>query len=73
MDDLNLSLKGVIACPNIECGKEIIFAYDDVSGHSSIRCYKCDKTIMIDYDTLNASIIPPKRRFNKKSTPSNRT
>ena len=73
MNNLNLSLKGVITCPNTECGKQIVFAYTDVSGHASVKCYKCEKTIMIDYGELNASIIPPVKRFNKKSKPSNRT
>ena len=68
MGALELPLRGTIPCPN--CEKTIAFVYEDTKGHSSIRCFHCGKTVMIDYIRLRAHIIPPVRRFNKKSIPS---
>jgi len=63
----NLELKGVIKCPG--CGKGKVYAYNDAKGHTSVRCHKCNKTIMVDNETLSALIIPP-MRHNEKKKPS---
>ena len=68
MEAVKLPIKGTIICP--ECNKTIAFVYADADGHSSVRCFQCKKTVLIDYVKLYASVIPPIKRFNKKSIPS---
>lgn len=55
-----VNLKGIVACPT--CGKGFIFAYSDSKGHASMPCPKCRRIIMVDYETLEATLIPPKRK-----------
>lgn len=62
-DTAEMNLKGVVACP--ACGKEFVFAYSDAKGHASVPCIRCGRIIMIDYETLKATLIPPKRRKNQ--------
>jgi len=63
MDEMSeMVLKGVVACP--ACGKEFIFAYSDAKGHASVPCVRCGRIIMVNYETLKATLIQPKRRKN---------
>ena len=62
METIEMELKGVVACP--ACGKEFVFAYSDSKGHASMPCIRCYRIIMVDYETLEAFLIPPKRRKN---------
>ncbi len=57
-----MDLKGVVACP--ACGKEFVFAYSDSKGHASMPCIRCGRIILVDYETLEGILIPPKRRKN---------
>lgn len=57
-----MTLKGVIACP--ACGKEFIFAYLDAKGHASVPCIRCSRISLVDYESMEATLIPPKRRKN---------
>lgn len=59
---INIGLKGIIPCP--ACGKEFVFAYEDAKGHASVPCIRCERILMIDYEHMKASVIPPKRRRN---------
>lgn len=56
----SMDLKGVVACP--ACEKEFIFAYSDSKGHASVPCIRCGRIIMVDYEKLEATLIPPERR-----------
>jgi len=60
---VEMDLKGVVACP--ACGKEFVFAYYDAKGHASVPCVRCGRIIMVDYETLEATLIRPRRRKNK--------
>lgn len=55
-----MDLKGVVACP--VCGKEFIFAYCDAKGHASVPCIRCNRILMVDYESLIATLISPTRR-----------
>lgn|GEM_PF-959219 len=68
MEILEMKLKGIIACP--VCGKEFVFAYADSRGHASVPCIRCHRIILVDYDKLQAVMIPPKRRRNLKCVSS---
>lgn len=57
-----MDLKGVVACP--ACGKEFVFVYNDAKGHASVPCVRCSKILMVDYESMNATLISPKRRKN---------
>ncbi len=57
-----MDLKGVVACP--VCGKEFVFAYFDAKGHASVPCIRCSRILMVDYEKMNATLMPPKRRKN---------
>lgn len=61
-DIKEMDLKGVVACP--ACGKDFVFAYSDAKGHASMPCIRCSRIIMVDYERLEATLIPPKRRKN---------
>jgi len=60
MDEREMELKGVVACP--VCNKEFVFVYADASGHTSIPCQKCKSIILVDCDKLEGTLIPPRRR-----------
>ena len=55
-----MDLKGVVACP--ACGKGFVFVYSDAKGHASVPCIRCSRIIMVDYERLEATLIPPKKR-----------
>lgn len=59
-----IDLKGVVACR--ACGKEFIFAYSDAKGHASVPCPRCGRISMVNYGTMQATLIPPKRRRNQR-------
>lgn len=61
-DVTEMDLKGVVACPS--CGKEFVFVYSDAKGHASVPCVRCNRILMVDYERLEATLIPPKRRIN---------
>ncbi|MDR3587336.1 MAG: hypothetical protein P4L59_18775 [Desulfosporosinus sp.] len=58
-----MDLKGVVACP--ACGKEFVFAYSDAKGHASMACVRCTRISMVDYESMKATLIPPKKRKNQ--------
>ena len=57
-----MDLKGVVACP--VCGKKFVFVYSDAKGHASVPCVRCTRILMVDYENMNATLMPPKRRKN---------
>ena len=61
---IEMDLKGVVACP--ACGKELVFAYSDAKGHASVPCIRCSRILLVDYERLEATLIPPKRRTNRR-------
>ena len=62
-DMTEMDIKGVVACPS--CGKEFVFAYSDAKGHASVACVRCTRISMVDYESMKATLIPPKRRINQ--------
>jgi len=60
METIEMDLKGVVACP--ACGKEFVFAYSDSKGHASMPCIRCGRIILVDYENMKATLIPPKKR-----------
>ena len=58
-----MDIKGVVACP--ACGKVFVFAYSDARGHASVPCIRCSRILLVDYERLEATLIPPKRKINR--------
>ena len=45
-------IKGAIRCP--VCKKEKVIAYEGASGKASVRCHKCGRYLLVDWDKMTA-------------------
>ena len=63
-------IKGMIKCPC--CQQEKVAAYDDSHGHASIKCPKCGRFGVYDFDNMTAVIGKAARgaakKFNREKT-----
>ena len=59
-------MRGMIKCPYCQKGK--VAAYEDLRGHASIQCSKCNRFILYDFDTLTATPAGPIIGGTQKNT-----
>ena len=58
------ALKGIIVFPC--CPQEKVMPYESCQGRASLKCPKCGKIALFDYDRMTARPAPPARGAVRK-------